>query len=201
MAYPRTGSTLGGTIKTGLSTQIIVKVKEKIVGAIQTVTINQTRDMNKVKELGTDGIIEIHPNKATEYSIEVTRIVFDKQRMTEAFGRGYINIKSQMVPFDIEIIDSTGGTSDSDQITHKLINCWFSNYRPSYGADAFVISEQATIVCEDIISVLGNSDKNAAGLNNGNFDNYVQERQTDRSKRGTMDVPGIFQITKDIFNE
>jgi hypothetical protein len=40
--YPQTGSNITGEINTGLSTQILVKVEDKVVGAIQSLTISQT---------------------------------------------------------------------------------------------------------------------------------------------------------------
>ncbi len=110
--YPTSGSTLTSSISTGLSTQIIVKVGTETVGAIQTLSINQDRNIERVKEVGLDGVLELVPSKATTYDITVNRIVFDRLRLPEAFARGFINIKSQLVPFDIEIIDRTNGSLD-----------------------------------------------------------------------------------------
>lgn len=199
--YPITGSSLSGRISTGLSTQIVVKVDNVPVGAIQKLTISQTRSINQVVELGLDGILELVPNKATTYKISVTRIVFDKKRLPEAFLRGFINIKSQMVPFDIDIIDNSIGEGG---VVHTLKNCWFESYNPDYSADNFIISEQAGLACEDIATVFGGSDKAAA--NNGQLPEYINgntgEQNADAGKRrGTMDYMGIYQITQDIFGQ
>ena len=199
MTYPQTGSTLSGTVSTGLSTQIVVKVDNTTVGAIQRLTVNQNRALERVKELGLDGILEIVPRSPTEFEISVTRIVFDKLRLPEAFARGFINIKAQMIPFDIEVIDNTGGENN---VIHKFTRCWFTRYNPTYNADNFIISEEATIWCEDISSTIGTGSDNAAvgGARGIPFAEYTRERSTDRGEqRGTMDQVGIFDITKAAF--
>lgn len=197
-SYPTSGSTLTSSISTGLSTQIIVKVGTETVGAIQNLSITQGRNIERVKEVGLDGVLELVPNQATTYEIRVTRVVFDRLRLPEAFARGFINIKSQLVPFDIEIIDRTNGENEGS-VVHKLVNCWFSNYNPAYKSDNYIIQEEATILCEDIISTLGNSEANAAqgGSRGINFETNARERATDRGSGGT-DRGGGFRGTLDV---
>jgi hypothetical protein len=195
--YPQTGSTLAGSINTGLSTQILVKVDGAVIGAIQSLQISQSRTLERIKELGTDGILEIIPNKATEYTIRVTRIVFDKMRLPEAFARGFINIKAQIIPFDILIIDQN---SDPDNpVTHTLVNCWFATYSPKYDASSFIISEDADIWCEDIRTTgasYSNMNETTAAL-------HDEEKiiDSDGSRRGSMDTLKISEITRNAFPE
>lgn len=201
MSYPTSGSTLTSQISTGLSTQIIVKVSTETVGAIQSLTINQTRNIERVKEVGLDGILEAVPNQPTTYDITVERIVFDRLKLPEAFARGFINIKSQLIPFDILIIDRSNGDGDGI-VTHTLSKCWFKSYSPSYKSNDYILSEGAGLICEDIISTLGSSDANAAqgGARGINFDVNARERATDRGSgggnlgagfRGTLDVDNL----------
>lgn len=201
--YPTSGSTLRSNISTGLSTQILVKVNTETVGAIQRLTVGHTRNIERVKELGLDGILEAVPNQPTTYEVTVNRIVFDRLRLPEAFSRGFINIKSQLLPFDILIIDRTNGENDG-VITHTLKNCWFSRLNTNYDTGSYIIAEDANIVCEDIISNLGGTDANAAtgGTRGINYqvDDLGRERATDRGSgganggggfRGTLDVANI----------
>ena len=199
--YPTTGSTLNSKISTGLSTQIIVKVGTETVGAIQQLQVTQTRTLERIKELGLDGILEIVPRQPTEYEATIRRIVFDRLRLPESLARGFINIKSQLIPFDILVIDRTNGDGEG-AVTHKLTNCWFNRYSPTYQADNFIITEDATIYIEDISTTLGNSEANAAqgGARGVNYQVNERERQTDRGAggnaggggfRGTMDVANI----------
>ncbi len=208
--YPTSGSTLSSQISTGLSTQIIIKVGTETVGAVQNLSVTHTRGLYRTKEVGLDGVLEIVPNSPTEYSLEVERIVFDRLRLPEAFARGFINIKSQLVPFDILVIDRTNGDGDG-AIVHRFVNCWFNNYRPRYQAGDFIITESASIYCEDISTTVGSGDGNAAdgGARHIKYDVNERERMTDRGSgststsgsttgsgfRGTMDVEGLINQT------
>lgn len=112
MSYPDSGSLIDGNINTGLSTQFLVKVGNTAVGAIQQIVVRQNRDMNIWEEIGNDGIIEIHPKGATKIELDVNRVVFDGMRLPEAFSRGFINIQSQRIPFDILLIDRSTVKND-----------------------------------------------------------------------------------------
>ena len=202
MVYPATGSILNSNIHTGLSTQISILVNNQPVGALQKLTVNQNRGLERVKEIGMDGTLEIVPNSLTTFSAQIDRMVFDRLRLPEAFARGFINIKSQLLPFDILILDrSAGGPNDAGMVKHQLINCWFKSYSPSYGADNFIISESAAIEIEDIITTLGNTNQPAAlgGERGVNYQINTRERQTDSGLggsagsgfRGTMDVDNL----------
>jgi len=105
MSYNDSGSSITPEISSGLSSQITIKVGNTTVGAIQTLTIRQDRDMTTVEEIGNDGIIEIHPRGSTKITMDVTRLVFDDLRLTESFARGFVNIQSQRFPFDIHLLD------------------------------------------------------------------------------------------------
>jgi hypothetical protein len=186
-----------------MSTQIIVKVGTETVGAIQKLTINHNRNVERVKEVGLDGILELVPNQPTQYDLNVDRIVFDRLRLPEAFSRGFINIKSQLIGFDILVIDRTNG-EDNGVVLHKLVGCWFNRYTTNYDSGNYIITENATLLCEDIVSNLGGSDASAAtgGARGINYevDTFGRERATDRGAggvgggggfRGTMDVAGL----------
>src|SRR5271168_3873932 len=106
--FPNTGTTVNpDSTSSGLSTQIIIKVNGNPVGALQTLTVDQTRSVQRISEIGTDGTVEIVPNKAAEYKLTTGRIVFDQLRLPEAFSRGFRFIGAQRLPFDIEIYDTS----------------------------------------------------------------------------------------------
>ena len=95
--FPNTQTNIeaGPRTNSGLSTQIIIKVFNSPVGALQNLQVTQNRGLARIVEVGTDGVIEIVPNKATEYELSATRIVFDQLRLPEAFSRGFRFIASQ----------------------------------------------------------------------------------------------------------
>ena len=164
MAFPNTDSTIlrgtdegsaEGRTSTGLSTQIIIKVNNQAVGALQNLTVNQARPLIRVNEIGTDGNVEIVPQSSPTYELSVVRVVFDQMRLPEAFSRSFRFIGSQRIPFDIEIYDlNNADTQNADVargggiVVHKYVNCWFYNYSTPYTAENYLISETATIWAE-----------------------------------------------------
>jgi len=168
MSFPNTGSTIlrgteesdaastEGRTSTGLSTQIIIKVNNVAVGALQNLNVTQARPLQRISEVGTDGVVEIVPSGATTYDLAVTRVVFDQLRLPEAFSRSFRFIGAQRVPFDIEIYDLNNADEQNAAVdataggivVMKYVNCWFQNYSTPYTADNYLISETATIWAE-----------------------------------------------------
>lgn len=191
--YPRSGSLIDpnrtGT-HTGLSTQILVKVGNVEVGALQSLTINTARNVERVREIGLDGFLEAVPNQPTTVEATVRRIYFDRLRLPESFGRAFRNIHQQRVPFNIEIYDyirATDTDNAADVDLTVLHNCWFSRYSYPFNADNYIITEEATIIAEYIVSssVTGG----ARGVTHTTDDQGVEE--TARERRGSLDVEGL----------
>lgn len=166
--YPRTGSVVDGRMKAGLSTHILIAVDvgagiQLAVGAIQSVTINESRNINRLGEIGTQGFVENVPMSNTSIDLNVTRVVFDAYNITRALGRGYKSIGSQRIPFNVYVIDRTHSTrigiSDlgSDfspggfirpPITQIYHNCWFTSKTSTYNSNTYAIIEQAQLACQ-----------------------------------------------------
>ncbi len=110
MVFPNTGSILQGTdgenqTRTGVSTNIIIKVSGNAIGAIQDFSITEARSIASIDEVGTDGHVDSVPNKSTDVSGTCQRIRFDNLRIAEAFSRDFIHASAQRIPFDIVIFD------------------------------------------------------------------------------------------------
>ena len=210
MAYLYTGTRQSAATQTGLSTQVVVKVDGITVGAIQQVRVNQQRPLNRVGEVGTDGVIEIHPNQPTTYDLSITRLVFDAKRLPEAMSRGFLNIHSQRIPFDLYIYDFStarpvnGETFDAEEdgrgvITTIYENCWFSSLSTTYQASNYVISEDATCWAEFAHSFRdGDVNINATQIVEGLRNDRV-ERLADTSRRGSLDARGLTRVN-DVFS-
>jgi len=151
MSYPSSNSALRPHIQSGLSTQIVVKVDNTTIGAIQKIRIDQNKELHIHEEIGTEGVVEIHPKGATKITLTVDRIIFDDLRITEAFSCGFINIQAQRIPFDIHIIDTSNGPINY-ALVHVYHGCWFKTYSTPYDANSFLITESATLTCEKITS-------------------------------------------------
>ena len=200
-----TGSEVGqNKTNSGLSTQIIIKVGTNAVGALQRFDVRQNRPLYRVKEIGTDGVIEIVPQSATEFEITASRVVFDQLRLPESLSRGFRFINAQRVPFDIEVYDissvSPPNTAISNVNASGIVvmtyqNCWFTSYSTPYAADNYIITEEASIWAETAYTVkpttsvpLGGRGF-AAQTDNANIENSVNIG----NKRGSLDASGLLK--------
>jgi len=215
VGYLYTDTSQGAATATGLSTQILIQVDGQGVGAIQKFGSNQNRATKRITEVGTDGTIEIVPNSATEVTLEVTRIVFDKKRMTESFQRGFLNIHAQRIPFDILVYDFSDVPSDTalnadpanldvasafdapidaeGVITTVYENCWFKKLSTSYNSGDYIISEDATIDVEFVHSFKDGKSNISASRGEPAFADAL-ERLADLGRRGSLDARGLGRI-------
>lgn len=165
-------------IQAALSTQIVIKAQGVNggwydVGAIQSFQVSENRNINHIQEVGTDGIVQSHPSGAQPVNLTVTRAIFDYQRVTVAFQRGFHHVMSQRFPFDIVVVDynpyvfqssnrNYDGPRDTSSLRHSIedsgphtirtrfVNCWFNANQYSYMADNYMITENATITAEAV---------------------------------------------------
>lgn len=201
MVAPNTGTLLynpaNGKNRTaiGLSTNIVIKVGPSIVGAIKSISVNEARQIGSIYEVGTDGIIDSTPTSAATVDGACNRVRFDRMRMAEAFGRGFIHLKSQRFPFDIEIIDKWLGDGNNSIVT-TIKNVWIKSINVSYEDNNFMISESMNWQAEDISSVFSGTSNNVATGGEINRPLAINEieRATDRGdRRGAMDAPNLIR--------
>ena len=196
--YPQTGSIIEGPQgknRTGvaLSTMIVIKVNGEPVGAIKKLSVEEQRTIEMIDEVGTDGHIDSAPNKSAEVSGSCDRVRYDRLRIAEAFKRGFVHVKSQRIPFDIEIIDLYNGDENSGSAVVTVIkNVWIKQISYSYDSDNWIISESMQWVAESISSRLGNSFVAVGGERNITPDYDSYELAADMGiRRGSLDAPGL----------
>ncbi len=187
MDYPQSGSQLNKEIHSGLSTQIIVKVGNVTVGAIQELTLTQTREISRWEEIGTNGIVDSHPQHAAKINLSVNRMVFDQMRLTESLARNFINIQAQRFPFNIEIVDS-----GAKNTVHTYHNCWFNSYSTPYRASDYIVTETAAIYCDYVTSSLNGGSATIGGSRGIQIERDSIEKNTDYiGNRGFFDPSGL----------
>ena len=199
MATRNTGIILGdkngdNATKTHLSTNIIVKIAGNSIGACQKISVEESRSIEMIPSLAVDGWIDSAPNKPAEVSGSASRIRFASQRILQAFSRPYIHVKSQRIPFDIEIQDTFASSDPSNSIITIIKNVWIKSCSYSYNADNYIITDDLTWVAEDIYSIMNNRNVAQAlgeGQNNPiTLNSY--ERQADRGLyRGALSASGL----------
>lgn len=155
---PNTRSTLSqdngrNKTSTAISTNIIIMVENRPVGAIQSMSISEKRGLKMVDEVGTDGHIDSVPNVSTNISGSCDRVRFDRLRIAEAFSRGFVHVASQVYPFDIVILDKQ--KSDTGlQVSTVIKNVWIEGIDYTYQTSDWVITDKMTWQAERIFSVL-----------------------------------------------
>ena len=179
-----------------LSTNIIIVVGGNTVGAVQSLSINEARNVEMVDEVGTDGHIDSAPTKSTDVSGNCTRIRFDKMRIAAAFSRGFVHVKSQRVPFDIEIHDNFHDADTANKIITVLKNVWITGINYDYQVSNFIISDKMDFKAEDIYSVIKTSQNVVQTPGNGMtndiyINQYEQEADASSVYRGALDAPGL----------
>lgn len=213
-------SRLEGFISTSLSTQILIEVDNKKVGAIQNMKIDQRRTNERVGEVGFDGTLELVPNQRTNVTLTIDRIVFDGVSLPIAFGRPFHNIKSQRIPFNIRVYDNmyaqageAPGFAPVDNspgmVIHEYKNCWFNSLSTSYEQGKYIISQNAGVDVEDVVTYFANGTTRPALPDAGFFGGYEGvgpdgnlafsiETTTDVGRRGSMDAAGLGLLFNDI---
>jgi hypothetical protein len=206
VTYPNTGTNLDlGRTASGLSTQIIVKINNHPVGALQNLTVNQNRPLMRVHEIGTDGVIEIVPMAPTTIDLTINRLVFDQLRLPEAFSRGFRFIAAQRMPFDIEIYDVSSSSlpaagSNAPNISGAVVmvykNCWFQAYSTPYTADNYLITETATVWAETAnltAPVTPGIPVNAFGIQAQTDATGIEDSVNHGKRLGAMDASGLWK--------
>ena len=179
------------TTKTHLSTNIIVLVNGKAIGAVQKISYDEGRAVKSISEVGTDGIIDSAPQSSVEITGNCDRTRFDGKRIAEAFGRGYLHLAAQRLPFDIEIMDQFSGADATTNIVTTLHNCWLTKLGASYTSTDFVIVDSMSFKAEYISSTRNGasavSDSSAVVIN------PFEQSADIGTYRGALDAPGLLK--------
>ena len=193
--YPQTGSILtANQTRTSLSTMIVIKVNDQAVGAVQNLNITEARDIRMIDEVGTDGHIDSAPIKSTDISGDCRRIRFDRMRIAEAFDRGFLHVKAQRVPFDIQVIDMMGAVP----IMTIISNVWIKQISYGYTQNDWIITDDMQWVAESISTFLAGSQGQSAAQAGGGRSLVtvpwdVYEVAADVGVRlGAMDAAGLY---------
>lgn len=200
---PNAGSTLSydsgiNKTSTSISTHMIIKVNGVSVGAITDLSINERREVAMISEVGTDGIIDSVPQRSAEVTGSCKRTRFDRLRISQAFGRGFLHVQSQRYPFDIEIIDIQK-ENPSAQIITTIKNVWITGLSYSFSSDNWVIVDNMEWKAETIYSLENNTavgSINPAGERTdvlGFVDVYEQEADSGK-RRGALDASGLIDL-------
>lgn len=179
---------------THLATNIIIKAGNYVVGAVQTLSITESRTIKMIDEVGTDGHVDSAPSASTNISGNCTRVRFDRQRIADAFGRGFTHVHAQRIPFDIEIHDVFADEDTNNAVITTLHNVWIKEISYDYSATDWIISDKMSFDAEAISSILANKNVVSSVANGQDGPIYLNqfEQEADRGVfRGAMDAAGV----------
>lgn len=112
-----------------MTKNIIMMVGETAIGAIQSMKVHEDKDK--------DGY-------TTNVTIDATRIRFDKERIKEAFEKGFLTAANQVYPFDIIVMEDA-------TISCQIRNVWLTGTDYLYEVTEWFIANQALMQAEKII--------------------------------------------------
>ena len=135
------------------------------VGAIQSITVNQTKDTYRTHELGNPECIAVTQGLITDISLSVSRLRLQTSTLLEQFtGQGGIQaLYDASLYFDVEDVVTipainVDGTvnPNKEQATEKILrvykDCTISTMGETYNATGDIrIAETATIVCRKVM--------------------------------------------------
>jgi hypothetical protein len=167
------GNPQGGKLAT-TSTNINVKSNGMRVGFIQSLTPSENRDIVKVQELGTEGVVQSVPQNTDGGQLQVERLAVynadlfnslgltDSGKFTNRSGstsgttgsNPFKTLKHQRVPLEI-VVETTlppnsHDGSGGEKYKETYVDCWLSSYQKTVSADQITVSEQATIQYSDV---------------------------------------------------
>jgi hypothetical protein len=210
--YPYTGSQLvsatgKNVTRVSLSTNILISVDGLRVGAIKSLSVNESGDVAQITEVGTDAVIDSCRTKAVNISGQCQRTRMYKVRLAEAFGMPFMHLHAQIYPFDITIIDRSS-PNPAEQIVTVIKNVIFDKISYGYQNDNYLIIDDCSWKAEGISSTLGGRAGVSAvtggtlgikpiyqvPLNDGTTGGMGIERAADtgfNARRGALDISGI----------
>lgn len=197
--------------RTAVSTNIVIQVDGNPVGAIATLSIDESRQIQQIDEVGSDGHIDSVPKSSTNITGSCKRTRFDNLRIAAAFSRGFVHVSAQRRPFDIQILDIFAAEEDSNNadntftghvINTIISNVWINKISVSYSSDNFVIVEDMGWEAEHIYSYLEDSGSSSSassvyGRTLSGILTDVFETQADiGQRRGALDAAGLLQASE-----
>lgn len=144
------------------STNIDILSNGNVIGMIQSFTVTENRDIQKLQEVGTEGVVQAVPGNTKGGSLNVSRMALYGSNLWDAVGltglknadnslQIFQTLKNQRVPFEIQVkTPSNDTTSTVSYYIETYIDCWLSSYSKTFAVGTITVTEQATIMYADV---------------------------------------------------
>lgn len=148
------------------------------IGFIQSLTPSEQRNIIRVQELGTEGVVQSVPSNTQGGQVNINRFALynsnlynalglthtgrhqernnqiagsasSRSTVTGTYGNPFRTLKDQRVPLEIQV--KTKIPSNTERLyVETYIDCWLSSYTKTIASDRITITEQATIQYSDV---------------------------------------------------
>lgn len=164
------------------TTNISVYANNMRVGFIQSFGVNETRTIQEVQELGTEGVVQMAPGNTQGGSLKIQRFalynanIFNALGLTptgqfvlagdqtysaastmnsyNTYGNPFKNLKDQRVPIEIQVKTIL---PDSDTLTYYIetyIDVWVTRYGKSIQNTSATVAEDVDAKYSDVYSTV-----------------------------------------------
>ena len=175
------GISIGGNLVV-TTTNIEVWANNQKVGFVQTFNPSENRAIIKIKELGTEGVVQSVPSNTLGGQVAITRFALYNSNLYNALGltpTGKFSPRDSIPPqvpgnasalipnyntygnpfktlkdqrVPLEFKVKTKMPSSANYIIETYLDCWLATYSKTIAAQTITITENATIQYSDVIS-------------------------------------------------
>lgn len=162
------------------TTNIDVFANNMRVGFVQSLTPSEQRNIVKIQELGSEGVVQSVPSNTNGGQIAISRFAVYNANLynavggtktgkftqvndqisssanvqdstTRTFGNPFKTLKDQRVPLEFKV--KTRIPSGGTQVQYYVetyIDCWLASYSKTIAANTITVTEQATVQYSDV---------------------------------------------------
>lgn len=144
----------GSSSENGLlqtSTNITMQISGVPIGMVQSLSISESRSINKLQAIGQEGIVQAVPSNTQGGQLSISRIALYNSKFAEVVGVTdvgvFVTLRNQRVPFEISVKTPTSPTTFE---TTTYCDCWISSYSKSYAVSSITVAENLTVQYSDV---------------------------------------------------
>lgn len=165
------------------STNIEIYSNGMRIGFVQSFTPSESREITKVQELGTEGVVQSVPGNTKGGQIQLSRLAIfngnlynalgltptglfsttDEQvynsastynSTTNTLGNPFKTLKEQRVPLELQVKTKQPDDANLTYYIETYTDCWLQNYTKTIASGTITVTEQATIEYSDVYSTV-----------------------------------------------
>jgi hypothetical protein len=163
------------------STNIEIYSNNMRIGFVQSFTPSESRDIVKIQELGTEGVVQSVPGNTRGGQISLSRFAIFNGNLynalgltpsgqftttdgqvynsataysssTNTLGNPFKTLKEQRVPLELQVKTKLPDDQNTTYNVETYTDCWLQTYSKAIASGTITVTEQATIQYSDVYS-------------------------------------------------